>query len=476
MKKTFVTAIICVIFIAFLSNFTTKSVKSFVITTVNEAPVLPETPFDYNDITFPEHLLTPEDLPTGYEAGPVDTSTIAGLDNDIATLGRVLFYDEKLSALENISCASCHLQEKSFADDVALSEGISSLTKRNSMALNDLGWSNKSHFFWDMSETDLHEMIVLPLTDENEIGANMNDIQTKLSSTEYYPELFEKAFGTATINEERIVDAIVHFINSMVTFNSKFDRASANKFNDFTEEEIHGLELFSAHCTSCHSQGSHNPFGIFNEEEFFPSGLSELDLFPFIFNNGLPIDEDDNGAGGWNEDFENLFKVPSLRNVALTGPYMHDGRFESLDEVLDHYSEDVEENEWTIFIPPSGFNFNRSEKDALIAFMNTLTDESFKTNEKWSNPFEPSSSIPELTELNFVIKPNPMFSEATIEFENPNNDQVLVNILSSTGQLIETRKINDEFITLDKNRFSAGMYFVQVQLGEAKSLKKLIVQ
>jgi len=475
MKKSFVTAIICLIFIAFLSNFTTKSVKSFVITTVNEGPKLPETPLDYNDINFPDHLLSPEDLPTGYEAGPIDTLTLSNLDNDKATLGRVLFYDEKLSALENISCASCHIQEKSFADEVALSEGISSLTKRNSMALNDLGWSNKSHFFWDMSETDLHEMIVLPLTDENEIGANMADIQTKLSSTEYYPELFEKAFGTSIIDEERIVDAIVHFINSMVTFDSKFDRASNNEFSNFTEQEMLGLELFSTNCTSCHSQGGHDPFG-FGGEIFFDPELSELDLFPFIFNNGLPVDEDDSGAGSWDASFDNLFKIPSLRNVALTGPYMHDGRFETLEEVINHYSEEVEENEWNFFFPPGGFNFSNYEKESLIAFMNTLTDESFKTNEKWSNPFEATASVPENLEIDFVIKPNPMLSEATIEFQNPNGENVSINILSSTGQLIETRKVKDEFFTLDKNKFNAGMYFVEVRIGEASSLKKLIVQ
>jgi len=448
MKKSFATAIICIIFIAFLSNFTTKSVKSFVITTVNEGPILPETPFDYRNVVFPDHLISPpEDIPTGYESGPIDTSTISNLNNDIATLGRVLFYDEKLSALENISCSSCHLQEKSFADDKAFSEGISDLTKRNSMALNDLGWSNRSHFFWDMSQTNIHEMIVLPLTDENEIGANMEDIETKLSSTEYYPELFAKAFGTSTINEERIVDAIVHFINSMVTFDSKFDRASTDQFNSFTNQEMLGLELFSANCTNCHSQGSHNPFGFFGNgvEIFLPIGLSELESFPFIFNNGLPEDEDDNGAGGWNAEFNNLFKIPSLRNVALTAPYMHDGRFESLDEVLNHYSEDIEENEWNFFFPPGGFNFSSSEKEALISFLGTLTDESFKTNEKWS-------------------------------FDNPNNEQVQVNILSSSGQLIETRKLNGEYFTLDKNKFSAGMYFVEVSLGEARSLKKLIVQ
>jgi len=147
MKKSFVTAIICGIFIALLSNFTTKSVNSFVVKAVSDGPVLPEQPFDYKDITFPDHLIRSRDLPKCYESDPIDTSTVAELINDVATLGRVLLYDKKLSALENISCSSCHLQEKSFADDEALSEGISSLTKRNSMALNDLGWSNKSQFF-----------------------------------------------------------------------------------------------------------------------------------------------------------------------------------------------------------------------------------------------------------------------------------------------------------------------------------------
>jgi len=316
-------------------------------------------------------------------------------------------------------------------------------------------------------------MIVLSLTDENEIGANMDDIEVKLSSTDYYPDLFNNAFGSPTIDDERIVDALVQFINSMVTLDSKFDSASDNDFKSFTDEELNGLELFSTNCTVCHSQGSHS---LFRDIDFFPPGSTILETLPFIFNNGLPKDSDDQGAGEWDGRFDNLFKIPTLRNVALTAPYMHDGRFETLDEVLNHYSEEIERDEWNPFIEPGGFNFTNNEKKSLIAFLETLTDESFKTNENWSNPFSGTSLTPDLLDFEFVIKPNPMLSEAIIAFKNPNNDVVNINILSSTGQLIENRKINGTHLTLDKNKFGSGMYFIEVILGNNKSLKKLIVQ
>ena len=143
-----------------------------------------------------------------------------------------------------------------------------------------------------MKEKNLKDMILLPLTDDNELGADLHDVALKLASTDYYPVLFTKAYGSALINEERIIDALVQFIGSMNTFNSRFDKQSSDLFRDFTDEEIVGLEIFSFACTACHSQGKHTLFG--GIDVIFTDDI--LDVFPFIFNNGLPHDPDDAGT------------------------------------------------------------------------------------------------------------------------------------------------------------------------------------
>ena len=458
----------------FLSNFSEDHQSSFIMTVVGDSPVLPDVPFDYDDITFPSHLSPePTDPSTGYSSF-VDTSQLKiEISNDIATLGRVLFYDEKLSAMESISCATCHDQALSFTENKAFSDGVNALTKRNSMHLNDLGWSNQDHFAWDMRAHELNEMIGLPLRDENEIGANFVEIAIKLSDTDYYPDLFAKAYGDSEVTEDRIAEALTQFIKSMVTFNSKFDEGANNNFENFSLQELRGKDLFT-NCSTCHVQGSEvSAFIGFN----VPS-TTLLEIFPFVFNNGLPVDPDDRGAGEWDESFDNLFKLPTLRNIELTAPYMHDGRFQSLQEVVDHYSEGIVENDWNIFIEPPGFGFSNQEKADLIAFMKTLTDKTFLTDEKWSNPFGlTSTNNPgDIGFENIVLKPNPMSDRAIIEFKNDKSQLVSINILSSDGQLIKHDKTSESRYVLDKADFGIGMYFIQLIMDDAKSTQKLIVK
>jgi len=466
MTKKIYLATFLLIGVLILSNFTTKS-GSFILTTLNEGPVLPSEPFAYSDIEFPNHLVS-DTIETGYE-GEIDSTSFLSITDDKATLGRVLFYDERLSALENISCGSCHIQELSFAENKDFSEGISALTKRNSMQLNDLGWTNKSSFTWAMNVTDIHEMIKLPLTDENEIGAEMFEVRAKLSDTDYYPGLFEAAFGDQMITEERIVDALVQFISSMVTFESKFDIEADNNFENFTELELQGKDLFLGTCGFCHSQGTSS--GFF-------TGIPELDLltiFPELFNNGLPKDPDDAGAGEWDESLSGLFKKPTLKNIELTAPYMHDGRFSTLDEVIEHYSTGIVENDAPTFMPIGGFKFQPEQKEALKAFMLTLTDKSFVTDEKWSNPFELSSTTE--SEINdVVLKPNPMAASAIIEFANPSNDLVSINILSSDGKLLRHDSTQDSHYEMHKSDFNEGVFFIHLIIGDKRSVQKLIVQ
>jgi len=470
MKRTLIFLVICS---AFAFTISRPSVSSFIFTTVNETPDLPDVPFDYADIEFPAHLLSDDDsLDLGYDGSKIDTLSFDGITDNGATLGRVLFYDKKLSSLETFSCATCHDQATSFAENKAVSEGLSAPTLRNSMQLNDIAWTNKEHFFWDMSQQDLNTMIRLPLTDENEIGADMDDIAQKLGETDYYPELFTNAFGNPAINEERIVEALVQFLSSMNTFNSRFDQEAANDFEGFTAEEQLGLEVFASACNTCHSQGGHAVFG-----DFFPPDVSPLELFPFIFNNGLPVDEDDPGAGSWDPAFENLFKIPTLRNIELTAPYMHDGRFVTLEEVVHHYSNEVVANEWTgEFIPPGGFQFSDNEKTALVAFLKTLTDDSFITEPKWSDPFGVTVGLENLTIKNLVIRPNPTRDVALIEYDNPTQEIVTFHVFNTNGQLVLNDNTRSDSYTLEKGIFTTGTYFIEVIMDDRKSTAKLMVQ
>ncbi len=473
MKKQFTLSVLLVSAILVLASMsfdeeTKTSQRNFIFSMFNDEPALPETPFDYGDISFPAHINS-DTIETGYEGDHIDTTILDIVQDDKSTLGRVLFYDKKLSAMENMSCATCHKQEFSFAEDKDLSEGISSLTKRNSMQLNDLGWSNTDGFFWDMSFSNLKDMIGLPLKDENEIGAVIEDVVVKMNATNYYPELFEKAYGSAEITEDKIVDAIANFISSMVTFNSRFDQEANKGFVGFTEQEMHGLELFKENCGTCHKEGSF----AFNQMDHSNEIIFEL---PFLFTNGLEKNPEDVGVGEWAPGFDGLYKLPTMRNIAETGPYMHDGRFETLDDVLDFYSDDVVETDWSFLIPPGGFQFTDSEKSDIKAFLETLTDESFLTDVKWSDPFASIVNIGNTEVLEVAISPNPMNSYAIIELDNPTNELVQVELYNEVGQLVKSDSFSGSTYQLDKNALVAGMYNVRLQSENKYKTIKLIVQ
>jgi cytochrome c peroxidase len=476
MQKSIIVFLLLSTLVLTLSNFTQRSKKEVIIFAINDAPKLPEIPFPYSDTKIPDHLMAPEpNQDIGYGASVSNSNDKLDIEDDIATLGRVLFYDVKLSALENISCATCHKQELSFADDTTFSQGITTPTKRNSMALNDLFWSNRDHFLWDMKVTDLNEMIRIPLKDENEIGADLGHVIAKLESTTYYPDLFSKAYGSTMINEDKIVDALIHFISSMTTFESKFDKQVEKEFVDFTEKEIVGLELFSENCTVCHSQGTHDPFDL----NITFNNTSPMFFFPEIFNNGLPSDPNDKGAGEHDPLFSGLFKIPTLRNVDYTAPYMHDGRFGTLEEVIEHYSSGVISNNWTTsknFVPDGGFQFTDFEKESLVAFLKTLRDENLTTHRMWSDPFDPLLSNNYVPFDRLVVMPNPMIDQAIIEFENKGNAMTLINILTMSGQLIKSDKTADNRYVLDKTIFESGTYIIEVIQENKKSVQKVVVR
>lgn len=330
-------------------------------------PVLPASPAGYVAYAV-------DNLPNYYTNGPVAATDNTPVDNPItdagAELGRVLFYDDRLSHNDGASCASCHVQENGFSDPNELSIGFEGgLTGRHSMGLTNAKFYERGSFFWDERAATLEEQVLMPIQDEVEMGSNLPDLVAELQSTQYYPELFERAFGDSTVSSERMAQAMAQFVRSMTSYQSKYDvareagRAGSPAFRaQLTAEEAAGHALFATNCAGCHGTDAH---------------VADVPQ-----NIGLDATNDeDNGING-------RFKVPSLRNLAVRDGFMHDGRFATLEEVIEFYSSQIQDNpRLGPGLTPGGFNFTEAEKTALLAFLNTLTDEVFLTSELFSDPF-----------------------------------------------------------------------------------------
>jgi cytochrome c peroxidase len=339
---------------------------------------LPVTFFNYAAQPLPAHML----------AAPVRNTDNNPQDNPVtnagATLGRVLFYDANLSLNKTISCSSCHKQANGFADALPMSKGFNGgVTDRNSMSLANARYYQDGRFFWDERAATLEVQVLTPIQNAVEMGLTLPELNTCLKTLSYYPALFKDAFGDETITSDRVSKALSQFIRSIVSYRSKYDagRASVNNVNasfpNFTAEENLGKDLFLApgSCSSCHGTDAFNA--------------------PGLRNNGLDATVTDGGAGAVNNNRADIgrFKVPSLKNIAVTAPYMHDGRFKTLDEVIEHYSTGVKNN--PALSPPLRaqgggvhlLNLSTAEKNALKAFLVTLTDSPMLTDEKFSSPF-----------------------------------------------------------------------------------------
>ncbi|MFD2589009.1 cytochrome-c peroxidase [Croceitalea marina] len=355
---------------------------------------LPADSFDYASLNLPAHFTTNvagQPLPTsvsGLDNTPADNP----ITNEGATLGRVLFYDKKLSANGTIACASCHIQDKGFSDDEILSISFDGgLTGRHSMTLINSRFYQRGRFFWDERASTLEEQVLIPFQDPVEMGMTLEEVVSTVAAQEYYPELFESAFGSQEVSSENISKALAQFVRSIVSYSSKYDegRASAASpganFTNFTDEENLGKNLFFQTIPN----GGGACFGCHTTEAFVSAN-------PGPQNNGLDIASvTDLGAGDvfTNSIFVGRFKTTSLRNIELTAPYMHDGRFGSLEEVVEHYNSGIQ-NHPTLspaLIDDNGnpvrLNFTESEKAALVAFLKTLTDDSVSSEAKWSDPF-----------------------------------------------------------------------------------------
>lgn len=317
-------------------------------------------------------LLTRPDGFPAYDEPADNPTTPAGVD-----LGRRLFYDPILSGDGTQSCSSCHAQEWGFTDSgKQFSEGIDGIEgDKNSMQLINLLWADE--FFWDGRSGSLEIQALEPVTNPIELHADWGDVEEKLQSHPTYPKLFEQAFGSQVVTRELAAKAIAQFERTMIAGDTRYHRWLYGKPGGFlTPQEQQGYELFfgeKAECFHCHIDVTFTNNDFHNNglnSTFNPSNLGRFNV------TGLPSDR-------------GLFKTPTLINIAQTAPYMHDGRFATLEEVVDHYSSGVQDSPTRDpLIRKDGFQLTADERDALVAFMKTLTDETFLTDPKFSNPFE----------------------------------------------------------------------------------------
>jgi cytochrome c peroxidase len=351
--------------------------------TDRSAPTLPTNPYNYANLPLPAYLTGPN------INGQINTPPNNQITDYGATLGRVLFYDKNLSANNTISCASCHQQAFSFSDPAVLSTGFNGgHTTRNAMSLLNAKYYPDGHFFWDERAASAEAQASRPIVNPVEMGMTMPGVVTKIQGLSYYPTLFKKAFGTSGIDSTRVVNAIAQFVRSMVSYRTKYDAGRAAlppnqnpgiaNFSNFTSQENLGKSIFFGvgRCVTCHGT------------ETFTS--------PAPFNNGLDQVYADNGVGAITGDpaQNGFFKAPSIRGIEKSAPYMHDGRFATLDQVVEHYNSQVKPhpNLAPQLRNPDGtprrLNLSSSQKQALVAFLKTLTDTGIATDVKYSNPFQ----------------------------------------------------------------------------------------
>ena len=340
---------------------------------------------------------------------------LGSVKDDLPTLGRVLFYDRQLSINNSISCSSCHKQALGFADNVRFSTGFAArLTARNSMPIQNLnsfftpglipidpppGFGTEGALFWDGRESVLNSMVMKPLVNHVEMGVNdLESFIKKVNGISYYKALFTKAYGDGQVTQERVADALSWFVRSIHSTQTKFDQhvlvvggilpfpqpnhpsAPSTVLSDL---ESQGWHLFfeKYNCNSCHQVQQ-------------PTGYS---MFGGTFANiGLEKEYKDNGLQAVSKQplDAGKFKIPSLRNVALTSPYMHDGRFATLGDVIDHYKDGIvdhpnlDQRLRNKDGSPRRFAITDNEKQAIIAFLFTLTDSNMTSDVKLSDPFK----------------------------------------------------------------------------------------
>ena len=291
------------------------------------------------------------------------------LKPEIIQLGKILFYDPILSKDSSISCASCHSPFNAFAHtDHDLSHGIrDQIGFRNAPALFNLAW--QSTFMWDGAVNHLDMQALAPISSHTEMDENISNICLKLSGSDKYLDLFDKAFGDNKISGERVLKALSQFQLTLVSAESKYDSVISN-LTVFSAQEKKGYELFLEHCNSCHTEP------LFSNFQFA--------------DNGLPVDSTINDIGRMkvtqNKADSLKFKIPSLRNLQYSYPYMHDGRFKKLSEVLNHYVKGIENRPGLATELENRIPLSSTDKVDLIAFLLTLNDKNFVFNKEYGFP------------------------------------------------------------------------------------------
>jgi cytochrome c peroxidase len=381
---------------------------------LSRVPVLPAEPYDYAS--------APMELHGGFR--PFGDSII---DNDVATLGRVLFYDSRLSLNYRVSCGSCHRQQYAFGDNRATSLGFrNDLTGRNTQQI--VNAALQKGLFWDLRERILDHMVLQPIANHMEMGlSDTLEMENRIRSAAYYEPLFANAFGNPEVTTHKIGLALAQFVKSIISVSTKYDYGikavvdggqpvapHLKPFPNFTPLENIGKDAFftTFFCSQCHGGPNFN-------------GNSEGSTSDLIQEANVGLDEfySDSGVEGIHSAFgqpsdgqpnNGKFKIPSLRNIAVTGPYMHDGRFETLEEVVEFYNSGIQPHPQLAeelrqsgivgshlgpVIPddqeitdgrivPIRMHMTGEEKAGIVAFLRTLTDYTMITDPKFSDPFQ----------------------------------------------------------------------------------------
>lgn len=396
------------------------------------------------------------------------------LTNAGATLGRVLFYDKKMSLNNNTACSSCHIQQFAFGDTATLSKGfLGGLTGRHSMRLSHSRFGTETKFFWDERATSLENQTTRPIQDFTEMGfsgtgnqPNFDSLVRKMHTIPYYKTLFQFVYGDTVINETRVQQALGQFVRSIFSFDSKFDAGLAQtgninaNFPNYTTQENQGKALFinppnanGAGCQGCHR-------------------APEFDIDPNTQNNGVVAVANSTTA----IDVTNT-RAPSLRDVFnplgnLNGPLMHNGNFTTMEAVIEHYNlvPIVPGNtnlDPRVAGPGGNLQLTSAEKTSLVAFLKTLSSNAIYTNTRWSNPFDASGNLDLLT----VIKEN--FSNKKLEFSmfpNPATEKVNLKLNSGNYRVKISDglgKIHMELYITENNsilveQLPAGYYYLEV--------------
>ena len=299
---------------------------------------------------------------------PADNpTTIQGV-----TLGRQLFYEKMLSNDMTMNCGSCHKQPNAFDDARQFSQGTNgTFGTRNAMAIVNTAWG--ARFFWDGRRSSLEGQAHDPITNPIEMANKWPVVMQRLQQSNTYPELFFQAFGTRIIDSDLIVKAIAQFERTLISFNSRYDQYIYLHGNTLTPDEADGYELFQVfHCTGCHT------YGLFTDGSFR--------------NNGLDLLPSDSGLAKFthNEADYGKFKVPTLRNIAQTAPYMHDGRFATLEDVVNFYNKSVNQSSPNLDSTMQHFTaanaMTTTQKAHIVAFLKTLTDSNFIMAAAYAQP------------------------------------------------------------------------------------------